>query len=296
MNNETTPPELPTRWVKVTHHSPGHLAERYAYAGYGSNLWIEQVSRRCPEADIIGAGHVPDCQLRFAYYATIKETVGCTTPVAVYRLNPRDIFAMDRFEGLGRSYDRYLVTVTMADGTRQRCFTYVKRDDKIEPPSQIYYKRIEDGYRDWRFDLDILRAARSYAERNGRKQWHGGKPANDRDWSRWEPMGHGYHKPNYWQDWQKDRDERRRKLSEIAKRKQRDGAGRFVSLVTGRTIDRDSSPARYEEAQGLLPIEYMTDPARAAKLVEGQVEFTNPRTGERWNKGQDGIWRRVIES
>lgn len=296
MTDIPTPPELPTRWVRVTHHQPGHLADRYLYAAYGSNLFIEQVSRRCPEADIVGAGHIPDCQLRFAYYATVKEAVGCTTPVAVYRLNARDIAAMDRFEGLGRSYERFLVTVTMADGTRQRCFTYVKRDDRVEAPSKIYYQRIEDGYRDWRFDLDILRAARSYAARNGRTQYHGG------NYGRWEPEGHGYGhhagygKPNYWQDWQKERDERRRKLSAIARKKARDASGKFVSLVTGRTIDRDPSPALYEDEQGLLPIEYMTDPTRASKLVEGQVEFCNPRTGESWRKGSDGIWRRVIES
>lgn len=287
MTEDQTPPELPTRWVKVTHHSAGHLAERYPYAGYGSNLWIEQVSRRCPEADIVGAGHIPDCQLRFAYYATVKETMGCTTPVAVYRLNARDIQAMDRFEGLGRSYERFLVTVTMADGTRQRCFTYVKRDDKVEPPSQLYYKRIEDGYRDWHFDLDILRAARSYAERNGKRQYHGGGTPHWGGNRRWEPTGEAW---STWDAWKADKAARRA----AARRKARDGKGRFVSLVTGRMLGEDPHPARYENEQGLLPIEYLTDPERAGKLVEGQVTFTNS-LGQLWRKGSDGVWRRVIE-
>lgn len=294
MTDQVPPPELPNRWVKVTHHSPAHIAERYPMASYGSNLWIAQVARRCPEADIVGAGHIPDCQLFFAYYAGIKEQAGATTPVAVYRLNARDVAAMDRQEGLGRSYERYLVTVTMADGTRLRCFTYVKRDMTPEAPSTIYYNRCADGYRDWHFDLDILRAARAQALRSERRHrpgttgnttstgWSGRMWTGDR----WEPVG-----ANTWDAWKRDKAERR-----AAAKRSRDASGKFISsLVTGREI-RDPGPACHDEMQPTLPIEYLTDPERAARLVDGQTSFTNPRNGERWSKGHDGIWRRTIES
>ena len=49
---------LPTRWLNVSHHSAAHIAARYPYAGYGSNLWLQQIGERCPQADTYGRGRL----------------------------------------------------------------------------------------------------------------------------------------------------------------------------------------------------------------------------------------------
>ncbi len=122
---------IPLRWVRVTHKSPDHIAARYPYAAFGSNLNIGQMAQRCPMADPVGVGVLRSARLVFAYYLGIVQDDNATVPVGVYRLNAADIATLDRYEGLGRSYERYLVTVEL-NGQAVRCFTYIKRNNEPE--------------------------------------------------------------------------------------------------------------------------------------------------------------------
>lgn len=158
-----TQPAIPIRWVKVNHHSAAHIAAHYNYAAYGSNLSLEQMTARCNAADIVGAATLEDAELIFAYYASIKIKRGARVPIGIYKLDAWDVAALDRREGLGRSYDRYLVTVTDAAGNQYRCFTYIKIDQRLEKPSDAYYTRCAMGYNDWQFDKDVLVKAREKA-------------------------------------------------------------------------------------------------------------------------------------
>lgn len=158
---------LPMAWVRVSHKSPDHIAPRYLYAAYGSNLALDQMTRRCPGVDIVGAGLLRDARLVFAYHLGIVRDDSATTLVGVYKCTAADVAALDRYEALGRSYDRILVTVE-CNGQAVRCFTYIKRDNHAEAPSDSYYATCLQGFNDWQFDSRRLRHARDHARKHGR--------------------------------------------------------------------------------------------------------------------------------
>jgi hypothetical protein len=154
---------VPMTILKVSHHSPSHMAERYPYAAYGSNLMMAQITERCPRVELLTGGKLLDFRLDFARAATITADTDSTVPVGIYKLTASDIDKLDRKEGLGKSYDRFLVTAITDDQQALRCFTYIKRDPTLEPPKPEYFNKLLAGYRDWRFDDRRLRHARQRA-------------------------------------------------------------------------------------------------------------------------------------
>lgn len=166
MAKHPVPNELPTAVLRVSHHSPRHIAERYPYAAYGSNLLLEQMANRTKDADAITSGRLPRYKLIFAHYCSIIEDKDSNVPVGIYALKAEDVERLDRREGLGRAYDRYLVTVLADDGRAIRCFTYIKRDQRLRPPPKPYYDIVAAGYRDWKFDDRRLRHAREQAHKH----------------------------------------------------------------------------------------------------------------------------------
>jgi hypothetical protein len=154
-------------WVRVSHKSPDHIAARYLYAGYGSNLNLEQMTRRCPGADLVGAGILRNARLVFAYHLGIVQDDAATVPIGVMKVTAADVAALDRYEALGRQYERILVTVE-CNGQAVRCFTYLKKDNALEAPSGPYYETCLQGYNDWAFDSRRLRHAREKAIKEGK--------------------------------------------------------------------------------------------------------------------------------
>ncbi len=154
--------QLPRKWVLVNRHPPAHIAERYLYAAFGSNLMLAQIAERCPDAEIVGPGIVQGAQLIFSRVASIVESEKGSVLVGLYKLSASDIDRLDRREGMGRVYDRVLVTADTATGP-VRCFTYVKRTRYPERPSKAYYAKIAQGFVDWQFSDKRLRVARARA-------------------------------------------------------------------------------------------------------------------------------------
>lgn len=252
------PAPPPMRWVKVTHKNALHIAERYAYAAFGSNLDLGQMSRRCPQAEILGAGVLPNARLVFEQVATIVADERSTCPIGVYRLNATDVAAMDRSEGLGRAYDRYLVTAELP-GRLVRCFTYIKKDTRLGPPSQAYYDRIRSGYRQWGFDEQrVYRAARKARDLRV-------PPRHNFDHGRWpwEPLGTS-------------------------------APARYVG--EDERIANNTAP-RIRLDENMSPQEFKNEVMRysAAKRTHAaqQEEFHTGRDGQKWRKIGNGPWERI---
>ena len=294
---------LPVRWLNVSHHSAAHIAARYPYAGYGSNLWLQQMAERCPQAEIIHRGRLRGARLAFSRVATIIADENVDTLVGVYQLSATDIEALDKKEGLGRVYDRYLVTPEV-DGNAVRCFTYIKRDATPRAPSDEYFAKLTAGFRDWGFPDRRLRRARERATKD-EAALPKPKPAQG---NRWEPRGRDY---------------------EDASRPRRHAApksGNRTSLVTGRNLDREPLLKRtpnqeavsrgmkihwanrreaaktaaeprlftHDESIGDYLARNEAKPSIAEQITRegGQTSFHNASTGEHWAK-TDGVWKRV---
>ena len=74
------------------------------YVAYGSNLNIQQMQMRCPTAKLYAVGEIKDYELQFKgmpdrAFATIAPQEGSSVPAAVWKIQPMDEWALDRYEG-----------------------------------------------------------------------------------------------------------------------------------------------------------------------------------------------------
>ena len=79
------------------------------YLAYGSNLNVQQMRFRCPDAKVVGTAEIKDYQLLFkgsktGSYLTIEKKKGDMVPVAVWAVSKRDELALDRYEGFPDFY------------------------------------------------------------------------------------------------------------------------------------------------------------------------------------------------
>ena len=79
------------------------------YIAYGSNLNLDQMKHRCPTAEIVGTAELKNWRLWFrggghSAVATIERERGFKVPVLVWRIQPQDELALDRYEGWPHLY------------------------------------------------------------------------------------------------------------------------------------------------------------------------------------------------
>ena len=158
------------------------------YLAYGSNLSLERMKSRCPDAVVLGTAVIPGYRLLFkksktGSYATIEQDANCCVPALVYKISELDEALLDRCEGYPRYYYKrnFRLSVTRLDSGRRMkerkwCMAYVMHEERIlGEPDMEYFRILDEGYGKWNFDTDILdkgladsigiRAAGEYIER-----------------------------------------------------------------------------------------------------------------------------------
>ena len=141
------------------------------YYAYGSNLNLRQMARRCPTAELLGTGVIPDYELLFRgreegmSYLTVRPCPGAQVPVAAFSVQPSDVHELDLYEDVPSGLYRIEPIATEVCGSgRNSCgvlegFWYVMNDDRRLPPSQEYWDTIVEGYHDMGFDVTLLEKA-----------------------------------------------------------------------------------------------------------------------------------------
>lgn len=151
------------------------------YIAYGSNLNVEQMRYRCPDARIVGTSVIPDYQLLFkgsktGSYLTIEKKKGGSVPVAVWAVSKRDELALDRYEGFPDFYYKteMKLPVKCWESSKTKtltAFVYIMYEErKLGIPSHAYVRTCVQGYRDFGFDLKHLRLAFDISERGVRNE------------------------------------------------------------------------------------------------------------------------------
>ena len=150
--------------------------KRY-YLAYGSNLNVWQMALRCPTAKAVGTAVIKDYELLFkgsktGSYLTIEPKLGAEVPVAVWSVEPKDEFSLDRYEGYPTFYYKteleLPVTFTKSGKTEVRtAFVYIMHENRpIGLPSVTYIRTCLEGYRSFGFDERILLRALDNSRRN----------------------------------------------------------------------------------------------------------------------------------
>lgn len=132
------------------------------YIAYGSNLNLEQMKRRCPTAEVMGTAKLTNWRLRFrggthSAVATIERERGFSVPVLVWRIQPRDELALDRYEGWPFLYRKEILRVNV-NGKRVYAMVYIMNEagHPYGVPSVDYLNIIREGYVDAGFEQQIL--------------------------------------------------------------------------------------------------------------------------------------------
>ena len=133
-----------------------------AYAAYGSNLNLEKMAQRCPNAKCLGKGYLLDYKVTFAKrgFLDVVECIGEKVPVGLFKITTEDLKPLDAYEEYPELYDRIPVTVTKENGETVSAFVYkMNAYDSVDKPSKEYWDIIVKGYQDFDFDPNILDAA-----------------------------------------------------------------------------------------------------------------------------------------
>lgn len=129
------------------------------YFAYGSNLHLEQMMRRCPDAEPLTQAILYGYRLTYRRGVATIEKGGKKDRVygAVYEISKRDLKALDRYEGYPYLYYRDTVQVE-ARGMGSVCAITYKMHKHFEfsPPRAGYYEIILEGYRNWGLPTDSL--------------------------------------------------------------------------------------------------------------------------------------------
>ncbi len=145
---------------------------RKYYIAYGSNLDVDQMLRRCPDAIQIGTSTIKDFELLFrgnaSHFgvATIEPRKGASVPVGIWSISDMDERALDWYEGWPRLYGKRIFRVKVRDKMISAMAYIMTPGHKIAPPSRAYLATIAQGYSDFGFDIEPLMAAAENAERS----------------------------------------------------------------------------------------------------------------------------------
>lgn len=137
--------------------------KRY-YIAYGSNLNLEQMKRRCPTAEVVGASELKEYKLVFKgaltnAYATIEECTDGAVPVLIWSLKPQDEKALDRYEGYPRFYFKEMHTIVVNNEPVEAMVYIMNKECKEGIPSGNYYNTIMKGYKDNGLSTEYLEQA-----------------------------------------------------------------------------------------------------------------------------------------
>ena len=146
---------------------PPSTPQQTLYFAYGSNLWLQQMSLRCPFSTYIGVGRLDNFrwfinERGYANIAPMSNDSDSHVYGLIYTLTPSDEVALDRNEGVPDIYEKALLPVTMwasedsgkivnitQKGRVRNMLLYIDHHRKIESePKDEYIYRMNAGLRD----------------------------------------------------------------------------------------------------------------------------------------------------
>lgn len=145
------------------------------YLAYGSNLSVEHMAQRCPDARIVGKAILQDWKLTFRLHATIEPCKSCYVPVLVWEISEDDEKSLDVYEGYPTYYIKLDMKVSMTnlDGQDPQEITamiYIMAGKhQSSMPTKNYYDLLTQGYTRFGFDVKILLRALNQALKETRE-------------------------------------------------------------------------------------------------------------------------------
>lgn len=130
--------------------------EEKLYFAYGSNMNVNQMAFRCPDAEVVDTVRLEGYRLAFCMngggngVATVLPEEGSYVNGVLWRISERDEQHLDHYEGFPYLYGKEPVVVTDQDGIRREIMAYTMNSpykDTPELPSKAYLEGILLGCR-----------------------------------------------------------------------------------------------------------------------------------------------------
>ena len=105
------------------------------YFAYGSNINLEQMDYRCPDATVVGPVVLENYELLFRRggFATIEPKKGERVHGLLWSITPECERSLDLYEGYPRFYDKQTVTVRDGLGRELPVMAYIM-DERFREP------------------------------------------------------------------------------------------------------------------------------------------------------------------
>ena len=143
------------------------------YLAYGSNLNVDQMKYRCPDAKPAAVTKIPNYHLLFRRgFLTIEPQQGSSVPVVVWKISDRDKKNLDRYEGYPKFYRKEIFPVLLNGykdmdayraGKRSvqekvgEAMVYIMNDGfPAQQPSSSYLDTVKRGYAAFNIDINYL--------------------------------------------------------------------------------------------------------------------------------------------
>lgn len=123
------------------------------YFAYGSNMHAPQMARRAPRARPLGIGRLDHHRIFFTSdgYAAVRDRRGTSVYGVVWRIEARDVAALDRFEGVDEGwYVKRIVPIRMA-GATVSCLVYHGGDvsEGLRPRRRYFHEAVVGSALAW---------------------------------------------------------------------------------------------------------------------------------------------------
>lgn len=143
------------------------------YIAYGSNLSVEQMAYRCPDAEIAGMAAIKDYKLVYRKHATIEPAEGRVVPALIWEISEEDERQLDFYEAYPTYYFKQDMQVTMTDldGKNPQEVTamvyLMAEGHPLQRPWDIYLETLAEGYQRFGFNPYLLELALKECESGG---------------------------------------------------------------------------------------------------------------------------------
>lgn len=119
---------------------------RHAYFAYGSNLCVDQMAQRCPDAADPRRATLADHDwlINERGVATVEAVDGAQVHGVLWQVSDRDLATLDSAEGVPVRYRRDRLTVQTDDGPAP-AWVYIDHRVEAGPPRPGYLERVING-------------------------------------------------------------------------------------------------------------------------------------------------------
>ena len=126
------------------------------YFAYGSNINLNQMAVRCPDAKVVEPAVLKGYELLFRGngssfgVATIAPKEGSQVQGLLWKITPYCEMSLDIYEGYPRLYEKQAITLRTNSGKQVQAMVYVMTHEKERlptMPTRSYYTGIQEGFR-----------------------------------------------------------------------------------------------------------------------------------------------------